>query len=275
MSIRSRSLPYGWYPDNDRETRNRIEKYLRSSSIAEYQASAGIVPHAGWDFSGQVALEVIANLDKEVETVVVVGGHLYREDTMTAAFESRYETPLGEIIADVELLEAIRKEIQVREDTHPDNTVEVQLPFLKYMFPKARVLGLRAAPSDQSILLGRVLFRVSQAISRKTLVVGSTDLTHYGANYGFAPKGSGKSALDWVRNVNDKRFIDSIIHYRLEDTLELARREKSACSAGGAVAAASFAKEKGEKDGILLRYLNSCDIYPAESFVGYAGIVYP
>ena len=58
------------------------------------------------------------------------------------------------------------------------------------------------------------------------------------------------------------------------EALLLARKNFSACSAGGAVCALSFAKEKGIKKGKLIRYQTSWDIYPSDSFVGYAGIIY-
>ncbi|HUI72061.1 MAG TPA: AmmeMemoRadiSam system protein B, partial [Spirochaetia bacterium] len=49
---------------------------------------------------------------------------------------------------------------------------------------------------------------------------------------------------------------------------------RSACSAGGALGAVSFAKEMGVSKGALLRYMTSFDVHPAESFVGYAGVLY-
>ena len=43
------------------------------------------------------------------------------------------------------------------------------------------------------------------------LVFGSTDLTHYGPNYGWSPKGYGPEAVKWVKEVNDKKFIDQAL----------------------------------------------------------------
>jgi AmmeMemoRadiSam system protein B len=42
------------------------------------------------------------------------------------------------------------------------------------------------------------------------VVIGSTDLTHYGPNYGFTSKGVGSTAVDWVRDENDRRVIDAM-----------------------------------------------------------------
>ena len=69
------------------------------------------------------------------------------------------------------------------------------------------------------------------------LVFGSTDLTHYGPNYGFAPKGFGPEAVKWVKEVNDRKFIDQALKLDGPGMLKAAQQDQSACSAGGAVAA--------------------------------------
>ena len=105
-------------------------------------------------------------------------------------------------------------------------------------------------------------------------MAGSTDLTHYGPSYGFAPAGTGTRALRWVREVNDHRFIESLLAMEFKTALERALTERSACSAGGALAALSFARENGVTKGELVRYSTSFDVHPGDSFVGYAGILY-
>jgi len=272
MAIRKRELPAGWYPLTEQKTREQIEEYLRNLAKPGHQALAGIVPHAGWEFSGRIALEVLQNIYRNSETVVVIGGHLPAGGGILAASEAGYETPLGNIAADVELLKALKELIPVHADRYPDNTVEVQLPFIKYLFPRAKALALRAAPAAEAIELGEILAGLSCQLKRNIAVIGSTDLTHYGSNYGFAPQG--RKAVRWVREVNDKRIIESLLTLNHTEAIKRALAEKSACSAGGAVAAAAFAGKNGVKRGILLDYSTSYDVLPGESFVGYGGIIY-
>ena len=280
MKIRRRVLPPGWYPGTEEETRETIERYLRElgaqTAIESPEGIAGVVPHAGWEFSGRIALEVLLHIRGPVDTIVVVGGHLSSSAGILAAMEEGYETPLGLLPADFELLGVIERssEIPFHEDRAADNTVEVQLPLIKYLFPEARALSLRAAPSSDSIELGRAIKRAAESLGRTVTVIGSTDLTHYGSNYGFAPAGRGEEALKWVKEVNDRGFIESLLSMNPEDALDHAARHQSACSAGGAVTALSFALAMGVREGELIRYLTSYDIYPNESFVGYAGIIY-
>ncbi len=177
--------------------------------------------------------------------------------------------------ADLELLDCLRQRLQIAEDRWQDNTVEVQLPLLRHLAPHARALGLRVAPSAEALALGEALAACAAQLGRKLAVIGSTDLTHYGPNYGFTPHGKGPEALAWVREHNDRRLLDCLLALEHERALELARREHSACSAGAAVAAARFAELRGAHRGHLLEYATSQDRYPGTSFVGYAAISFP
>lgn len=274
MKIRPRTLSPGWYPGTGEETRETIAQYLREVPERRARGVAGVAPHAGWFFSGKIALQVFRQLKSDTDTIVVVGGHLHAGDGVLSALEDGYETPLGPLAADLELLDRVRQEVPVEEDIYEDNTVEVQLPFVKYLFPDARALAMRAAPSASAIGLGKGIKAAAAALGRKVAVVGSTDLTHYGRNYGFSPAGRGEAALKWVKEVNDRAFIDSLLAMNAEDALRHARESGSACSAGGAVAAMTFAGESGIEGGELLCYMTSYDVHPGESFVGYAGISY-
>jgi hypothetical protein len=287
MRLRKRQLPGGWYPSTAGQTRSWIEERLKGIPEPPYRALSGIAPHAGWEFCGDIALEVIRSLGPNLQTVVVVGGHLPPGDGTLAATEEGYDTPLGALPADLELLEFLRgwippgearraaAGVALREDRQPDNTVEVHLSFIRFLFPAAMALGLRASPDGGAVLLGEALAEASTRLGRAIGVLGSTDLTHYGPNYRFSPQGGGAKAVDWVREVNDRRLIEALLDLDLEEALGRGQRERSACSAGGAVAAAAFARRMGAPRGRLLRYRTSSEVFPSDSFVGYAGIVYP
>ena len=275
METRRRSLPVGWYPEGKAETERKIEALWKEAAPQPGRVWAGIVPHAGWAFSGRAALEVVLSVREPVDAFVVVGGHLRPRDGVLAAFEDSFETPLGPLAADRELLDLLRARLPVREDAYDDNTVEIQLPFLKYAFPDSAVLWLRAAPSEAAIELGETLARLAVETGKNVVVIGSTDLTHYGEDYGFHPMGSGEKAVRWVKEQNDKKIIDLFLALDVPAALAAAAEDSSACSAGGAAAAAAYARARGATAGRLLSYYTSYDVFPHESFVGYAGIIYP
>jgi len=89
-----------------------------------------------------------------------------------------------------------------------DNTIELQMPFIKYFFPDAKILPIGVPPAEKSLMIGERLVEMAEKTGKKLLVVGSTDLTHYGLNYGYTPQGRGKEALEWVRNENDRKIIE-------------------------------------------------------------------
>jgi len=273
MKTRKRILPDGWYPSTEKQ----IERTLSDWPAAEEGQRTGfscIVPHAGWFFSGKLAFETISRLCPGVDTVVVVGGHLPAGGNVLAAGEEGYETPLGVLVADRQLMDEIEKDIPLSPDTQPDNTVEVLLPMVAWLFGESRALWLRAPQSETAAKAGRVIRDAAERIGRHVAVIGSTDLTHYGAGYGFMPKGRGSEALSWVKEENDGGIIRAFLDMDEENVLHYAVQRKAACSAGGALAALSFAQSQGIKKGELIRYLNSADVHPSDSFVGYAGIVY-
>ncbi len=275
MHVRRRCLPPGWYPDTPEKTRLAIERMRKPPPSGPGQEGrAGVVPHAGWEYSGSVALDVLSRISRSMDTIVIIGGHLGRADGIVCAFEDAYETPFGPVAADTELLEEIGRNVSVTEDRHSDNTVEVQLPLVHSVIPAARVLGMRAPPSADSERLGAEIFKAAKKLGRRVAVVGSTDLTHYGATYDFSPRGGGEEAVRWVKEVNDRRFIESLLALDAASALDRALHERSACSAGGALAAIGFARASGITEGRLLDYRTSHDVLPAESFVGYAGVLY-
>jgi MEMO1 family protein len=275
MSVRERFLPPGWYPSGAEDVTDAIQAMSRTlPAHRPDRGIAGVVPHAGWEFSGCLALEVMSCLSRSMDTIVIIGGHLGPSDGILCAGEDSYQTPLGSMQADGQMRDALLRSLALREDRCADNSVEVQLPFARYLFPEARVLGLRASPSEEAVRLGAALAAFGRETGRRITVIGSTDLTHYGPNYGFSPMGRGEKARAWVQEVNDRRFIEALTAMDSAAMLEVSTRERSACSAGGALAAVSFAREMGVARGRLLRYMTSYDVHPAESFVGYAGVLY-
>jgi MEMO1 family protein len=281
MGARKRFLPAGWYPDTAEGTLREIREMHATAVVPDEspadrarQAWAGILPHAGWRFSGRLALEVLSALTRGIDTIVIIGGHMGSSDRIVAAFEDTYATPLGDLNADLDLLQALPRGLDIGEDRERDNTVEVHLPLVRYLSPGLMVLGMRAPSSSRAADLGKSIADAAARLGRRVAVAGSTDLTHYGSNYDFSPAGQGAEALRWVREVNDRRVLDAMLSLDVEASIQRARDERSACSIGGAAAAMGFARESGASEGTLVGYMTSFDVQPGPSFVGYAGILY-
>jgi AmmeMemoRadiSam system protein B len=272
MNLREPCLPAGWYPRQKEKIGEFLEPFTRTDS-----ARAAIAPHAGWYYSGRLAALSASSLDPQAETVAVLGGHLPRGIPVLAAQEDGVKTPFGAMLIDKELKAAFEKQAAVSGDRYQDNTVEVLLPMVHYFFPNAKLLWLRLPAELSSFEAGKILAKAASDLGRRAAVLGSTDLTHYGANYGFSPKGRGKAALEWVKNVNDAGFISAVLEGDPSAVLKRAEEDQSACSAGAVLGALGFASAQGKKARLsakLLEYRTSADIEPDQgipnSFVGYA-----
>jgi len=276
MRIRSRMLPPGWYPLSQSECLAEIEQMVAGVQPLPpgTRVFGGIVPHAGWYFSGKLAARVfcIASLITQPQVVAVFGGHLGGDSPPLLVTDEAWETPLGDVPLATEFYEPLRKRLPLKEEYPGDNTIEVQLPFVKHFFPNAKVLAVRGPHSQQAVALGEAVAAIAGELKLSLLAFGSTDLTHYGPNYGWAPKGFGPDAVKWVKEVNDKKFVDLALKLDGPGMLQAAARDQSACSAGGAVAAVAAAKKLGATKTHLVDYYTSYDIMPGDSFVGYAGI---
>ena len=249
-----------------------LQSFVKDSSL-EDTARAVVAPHAGWYYSGITAALAVSSLAR-ADTVAVIGGHLPRGMPFLIAAEEGVRTPLGIMEIDRELRDKYAKQISCKPDNYQDNTVEVLLPMVHYFFPDAKLLWLRFPADISSFDAGKILGKTAAALGRRLVVVASTDLTHYGSNYGFFPKGFGKPALDWMKNVNDAGFINAVLQGDPVLVLERAQEDQSACSAGAVLGALGFVSANG-KGAKLLEYRTSADVSEDEipsSFVGYAAI---
>jgi MEMO1 family protein len=249
---------------------------------------AGIVPHAGWTFSGSLAALVLAAIRQQhekVHTFVILGAaHGYFGASPAVANRGVWETPLGETAVDEELADAVLSTGTAVSDCEAhqcEHSIEVQVPFIQYLFAGARILPILVPPTDSALALGTSLGEIiSRAEQKKIVCIGSTDLTHYGPRYGFTPRGTDKKALEWAQNVNDKKFIDLAVALEPEQLLAGAVENGNACGPGAAAAIVAAAKKLGSQRGVLLAQTTSNEVMlerlgtTGTDSVGYAAIVF-
>ena len=272
--IKRRVLPQGWYPAGKEEILKLFSKWDRKTP-KNNEIKAIIVPHAGWYYSGEISFQAFSYFDTEIDTVVVAGGHLGENDYPLIEKSKLFDATIGNIDSDAELISYLSEKIEFQEDIYPDNTVEIQLPMIKYFLPESKILWLRIPPNYSVVSkIAKALHNYAIDNNKKIAVAGSVDLTHYGLNYGFQPHGSGVKGLQWVKNVNDKEFIDYISGFKISEAIDHSRHNFSSCSGGAAALAAKYAALGNAKEGRLLTYRTIYDISPADSFVGYASIIY-
>jgi AmmeMemoRadiSam system protein B len=281
--LRRTAFAGSWYPSSAAECEKEIEGFLAEGQKMNFPVGkrvGGIVPHAGWFFSGSIACNVIRCLksDDPPDVFVVFGMHLHPDSPCIMMAEGAWETPFGEICVDEQLAAELTKQFSFTLESPSrvtqDNTIELQLPFIKYFFNEVKIVAMGVPPAKSSLEIGRAVVDIANRLNLRINVIGSTDLTHYGRNYGFVSEGTGPQALDWVRSQNDRRIIDLMLDMDAEKVIGEALTSQNACCAGAAATAIETAKQLGADRAESIAYATSYDKNPGDSFVGYVGIVF-
>ncbi|MDY6876825.1 MAG: AmmeMemoRadiSam system protein B [Chloroflexota bacterium] len=276
-----------FYPSDRAGCIRDIERYLPAGPSPDLPQKivAGLVPHAGWVFSGAVAARVFAAINTQwvPETFVLVSA-MHRWSTSQPAIYAygRWATPLGVVEVDEELAAAVIEAgdgllINAPEAHSSEHSIEVQVPFIQHLFPEAKILPIMIPPDKDAARAGAVIGQTVSTVQRPIVVVGTTDLTHYGAtHYGFAPEGTGERALEWVR-ANDERVINLILAMQAEEIVAETNAHHNACGGGAVAGTVAAARALGAEKGYLLEYTTSHHVMPrgpATDFVGYAAVVF-
>ncbi|HOK94855.1 MAG TPA: AmmeMemoRadiSam system protein B, partial [Anaerohalosphaeraceae bacterium] len=269
MNIRKAAVAGQFYGAPAKECREEIEECLPPRDLKiELPESivAAIVPHAGWVFSGSlaaVAFKAIRQVNGDVDTFVIFGAaHRYYGDRPAVYDSGQWETPLGRIEIDADLSSRIIEQgadadLQAHRSEH---SIEVQVPFIQYLFPKAQIVPVVMPITGTEHTFGARIGRLISAINDKKIVcVASTDLTHYGPRYGFCPQGTGPDALRWAREVNDRLFIDTAIRLEAEQLVQIAIDKGNACGPAAAAVVVAAAKAMGRSRGLLFGHTTSHD----------------
>ena len=291
MQTRKPVVAGQFYPGQHAACIAEMHDFLDNISPADHLPDsivAGIVPHAGWIFSGALAAMVFAavkELHDKVNTFVIFGAaHGYFGAAPAVAAAGTWLTPLGEVVIDDELADAVLSTghaIDSLEAHGAEHSIEVQIPFIQDMFPGAKILPILVPPREQAVKLGTAVGEIiGQSEAKKIVCIASTDLTHYGPRYGFTPMGVGKSAVQWAQTVNDRKFIDLAVKAEPQALLASAAENCNACGAGAAAAAIAAAKQLGRTEGLLLAHTTSNEVMlekmntTSQESVGYAAIVF-
>jgi len=291
MTVRTPIVAGQFYPASSRaaaaEVRDCLEIEIDRGELPN-QIVAAIVPHAGWVCSGKVAgraFKAISMVRDQVGTFVMFGAvHRYGVRNPAIFPVGSWQTPLGEIEIDEFLAGEILTGtdlIEENPDAHEtEHSIEVQLPFIQELFPKAKIVPIMVPPNNIASQVGAAVGRVIGRCSADAVCIGSTDFTHYGPSYGFTPKGSGPEGLCWAKEVNDRRLLDRITQLDPEGVIECAASTHSACGAGAISATIGVAKQAGADIVKILEHTTSAEVL-ADKYgpntgdsVGYAAIVF-
>jgi MEMO1 family protein len=286
MALVRSTFAGSWYPGTAKQIKAKLADYsalVRKPERLRKPPVAGIVPHAGWAYSGPIGYEVWANLAaRKPDLVLLFGGHVHQYQRSAIFADEGFETPLGPVLTHREMVQGLSGAFRFRKTDaaawEPDNTVEVHLPIIRHLFPDARLVVLHLPPRDIILDIVDLIMEFVRRYDAHPIFVGSTDLTHYGPRYGFTPHGIGDKAHRWAKGENDTSFINRLLSLDPQGCLEEGLSNYNSCCPGAAAASVTAARLMGSEFGELLNHRTSWEVMDSDTdpvdFVGYCSVVF-
>jgi len=270
-NVRKAVIAGTWYPGDSARLKADIDKYLRNARVADINGTiCGLVaPHAGYVYSGQVAAHAYKAVQGKTFDAVILIGPSHRVPFRGASIYSGegYETPLGVMPVDATLAREITSHGNgmislASEDRSPENSLEIQVPFLQTIFGTTPFVPILMGTQDMATC--RTLSRaiIETVGDKSVLVIASSDFSHY-HGYDRAVE-MDSAALGYIETMNQEGFLRGIESGRCE-----------ACGAGPIIVTMMVARAMGADKGKIIEYMNSGDITGDKSgVVGYAAVVF-
>jgi AmmeMemoRadiSam system protein B/AmmeMemoRadiSam system protein A len=143
-----------------------------------------VVPHAGYVYSGRTAAAAYALLKgRTVDTVVIVGpSHRAAFEGVSIWPDGGFETPLGVAKVDAALAKAIARASGfgfVREAFAEEHSVEVQVPFVQRVLPRASIVPIVMGQQTRTTIRALASGLSKACRDKNVVVIASTDLSHF------------------------------------------------------------------------------------------------
>ncbi len=273
LSVREPVVDGVFYPLEKEMLEKQIKDFLAQAEKIEGKPKILIIPHAGYDFSGQAAAYGFKQLEGEnFKRVILIGpSHIDWFDGIALSEKDIWRTPLGDVAVDVDFCQKLIKEnkkIFYRESAHfEEHSLEAELPFLQKVLADFKIVPIIMGEptAENAKILSEAL---KKNIDGKTLIIISSDLSHY-PSYETAVK-------------VDKKTIESILSGKIENfektikeelNKNLENLETCACGEGPIKVALLLAKSLELEKIKLLKYTNTGDANNDHyRVVGYASI---
>jgi MEMO1 family protein len=276
--IRPAAVAGSFYPSVAEELSRLIDDCFQSSPLGPQGIQSpsptiigGLVPHAGYIYSGPCAAHFYARLDHSIQRVILLGvNHQARGHRAALSPAEFWQTPLGRVRVDQELnhvLEDGVRFLKVDDLAHAEeHSIEVQLPFLQHLLGEFSFLPISLAHISiaECAELGAAVadvFRTSTQSGIRTILMASSDLSHY-----LSPKETNE--LDGI-------VLEEVLALHPQRLIEVAERENiTMCGLLPTAVLLVAANNLGLKQACLLKHCHSGDVTPMRKVVGYASVAF-
>ncbi|NTV13934.1 MAG: AmmeMemoRadiSam system protein B [Desulfobulbaceae bacterium] len=263
LQVREPVWAGSFYPADPAALRDVLAAYTRQAEatpadLPDSRLRALVIPHAGYPYAGFTAAHVGQVLKPGIFQKVILVGPDHRVGFTNGAIGAfdYYRTPLGRVRLHRDaatLLTYPDLFRNVPESDRSEHSLEVPLTFLQYYLGKFKLVPLVLGTSDTS----RMAEALAPLIDRQTLLVSSSDLSHY---------------LPYESAVaKDRQTISQILSL---DSVGLAGGDNDACGKSGLLVLLELAR-RNHWQPRLLHYSNSGDTAgDRDRVVGYAALAF-
>ncbi len=185
-----------WYPERPDALAAMVDRLLAEADArtgARRDACALIVPHAGFGYSGAVAAAGFSRARREgVDRVVALGPSHYHaiDGAAVPSIASVYRTPLGDVPLDREAVQRLAAVDGIRAGDHffdREHALEAEIPFLQRTHPTLSLVPVLVGAARGRDATTRIAGALAPILDDRTLIVVSSDFTHFGAAFGYTP----------------------------------------------------------------------------------------
>ncbi|MCW5203869.1 AmmeMemoRadiSam system protein B [Desulfobulbus sp. US2] len=252
--------------DGDPTKLHKSLKGLIPESSEKISAKAILSPHAGYIYSGGVAGETFARINIP-ETVILLGPNHHGQGMPLAVGTQDWDMPLGQVpLANDLAQDLISSSSLFTADDTPhlyEHSLEVQVPFLQYFQKNLHILPVVVSRLSlrQCHQAATELAQAIRRSNRPTLLVASTDMTHYLSRQQASKQDH--LALDHILDLDAAGLYDTVLSHHI-----------SMCGIIPTTITLLAAAELGAEQAELVRYTDSGEISgDTEQVVGYAGVI--
>ncbi len=265
--IRKPAVAGAFYPSNPEKLTSMI-KGMVDLEREKKKALAVISPHAGFIYSGPVAGALFSSVQLPGKYVLLGPSHRKISSKAALMRTGAWSTPFGDIPVDSELADFILSFSAVLdedEEAHRnEHSLEVQLPFIQYFVKHFSIVPISIGYQvtyEELEELGRAIAQGIKKSGLETLIVASTDMSHYVAQ--STAQELDFMAIQKIQELNPRGLYDIVTSKNI-----------SMCGFQPTTSALVASKELGAKAVSLVKYQTSGDVSgDYNKVVGYAGMV--
>ncbi|MHB9138243.1 MAG: AmmeMemoRadiSam system protein B [Victivallaceae bacterium] len=218
-------LAGSWYPSSRAALSQMIREDMALVKEQKLQNVIALIqPHAGYRYSGKIAaygLKEIAN--KDIRRVIIFGpSHSQPMTNCLSILQATHIlTILGEVELDSEFIAKIRKFSfckSIPQAHVSEHSVDIQIPMLQTALKNFKLVPIVTGRLDEQTIKD-IAAGISPLLDDKTLVIASSDFTHYGSYFNYQP---------FPVNFQTEENLKKLDYGAIEKILSINRNEFSA-----------------------------------------------